>query len=291
MIQYLTHTVVVVVFLAVSSFAHQNLIKPLDRSNYGLQRKNVISTCSYTSYHISILQKSPHIHHVCSFGSNTDTHFTCMRRVYRLQYLLHLTVEEDVCVFVLGEQMDSAPSLLLSPVLLAGVWHERATGHGNQRGVMSPPTLSGPPISLSGRHLPHLQPHSSLEILLPKDPAKREGELLQIWLTRALGGELRPACCNHLCSPSLLSDFRTIGGVEWLSGGLGVICLCVCVHMQQIYACHLADWLSSLRCWMLRHDWVPEKAHNPATSSLSKFMGWIKGLCDGWRSVIKQITG
>lgn len=130
------------------------------------------------------------------------------------------------CVLVSGEQMDSATSLLLSSVLLAEVWHHCATGHGNQKGVMSSPQDLP---TLSGQHLPHLQSvaarRSAPQGLLEKaegeyccksDSCRLSGRSQPVVATSAT-----PACC-------LTGDNRRCGmGVWW------AMLYSVCVHVSE----------------------------------------------------------
>lgn len=142
--------------------------------------------------------------------------------------------------FVSGQQMDSAASLLSFPlsVLLIGVWHQRATGHGNQRGFMSSPLR--PAISMSGRHLPTPPPAAAWRSCSQRTFAERRrgGESLQIWLLQALGE--KSACWGPFCSPSLLSDWlrdnRRCGrGVCWAVMPTVCTCVSVCVHLRWLH--------------------------------------------------------
>lgn len=133
-------------------------------------------------------------------------------QTWSLPYLLFLWVRQPCClmcalwaytvsasscsicrrmpVSLCGEQMDSAPSLLLSSVLLARVWHERATGHGNQRRVMSAPTPAAadlPLVWVVGICFVY-GPSAAWRSFSLRTLEGRE--LLQIWLAQALRGEV-----------------------------------------------------------------------------------------------------
>lgn len=146
-----------------------------------------------------------------------------------------------MCVFVSGEQMDSAPSPLLSCVLLAGVWHERATGHGNQkRSHVIPP---GPPISSSGRHLPHLQPTAAWRSFSLRTLGERERGELQIWVRQALGGEVSLLWPLLQPQPAVwLLDNRRCGMAVWWAV-MSCVCVCECVRVCATNVCMSFSWL------------------------------------------------
>lgn len=141
--------------------------------------------------------------------------------------------------FVRREQMDTAAVVCVTCRSVTRVCH----GAWEPKRSRVIPPLSGPSITLNGRHLPPPQPHSSLEILLPKDPgAEWEGYLLQIWPPQAPTevGLLWPLLQAGLAV--CLWDKR-----RW---GVGVWCGWW-VETQIIYAGNLVDWFISLRFWML----------------------------------------
>lgn len=83
-----------------------------------------------------------------------------------------------MCVFVSGEQMDSAISLCCChPYYLQECDMSVPWGMGTKEESCHPTTLPPrPPISLSGRHLPHLQPTAAWSSFSPRTLGKREGE-------------------------------------------------------------------------------------------------------------------
>lgn len=192
-------------------------------------------------YIISLTSSNPNVTHTASniifYFVSGDAHCKCVLSVHST---CRGSLWRRMCVFVSGEQMDSAPSPLLSCVLLAGVWHERATGHGNQkRSHVIPP---GPPISSSGRHLPHLQPTAAWRSLSLRTLGERErggaADLSQAGprgrSQPAVATSAAPACC------------LTFGQWEVWNGclvGCDVLCVYVSAYVSvpQMYACHLVD--------------------------------------------------
>lgn len=83
-----------------------------------------------------------------------------------------------------------------------------------------------PPSYRAAQHLPPLQPRS--EIFSQRTDGEREGEPLLKCDPCRLSGE-KSACCGPCCSPGLLSDSGTMGGVEREAVAL-MFCMCVCVH-------------------------------------------------------------
>lgn len=113
-------------------------------------------------------------------------------------------------------------------------------GMGTKRGVMSSPP--GPPISSSGRHLPHLQPTAAWRSLSLRTLGERErggaADLSQAGprgrSQPAVATSAAPACC------------LTFGQWEVWNGclvGCDVLCVYVSAYVSvpQMYACHLVD--------------------------------------------------
>lgn len=191
-----------------------------------------------------------------------------------------------MCVCLCVRRADGQCNLspLLSSVLLAGVWHERAVGHGNQRGVMtSHPRQALPLVWVVGICL--IYSPQQLGAPFPRGHLEKErGSLLQIWPMWALGGRSRSVVATSAATVCCLTawDNRRCGMGVWY--GLWWVCMCMCVivyPLSQIYASHLVDWLISLRCWLLKHCWVLKNAHNLATSLASTFMGWSERVSGG----------
>lgn len=187
----------------------------------------VSSICSCTFFHISyITTPSCHTHgHTssCPLGE-TETLILNVCTVSIQQYLLHLSAEEAACVFVSEEQMDSAPCHLY---YLQECDMSVPRGMGTKEESCHPPA-DLPLVRVASICLIYSSLTAAWRSFSQRTHGEREGELLQIWPMQALRGEV--SLFGHFCSPSLLSDWGTIGGVEWVSGGCDVVCACVCTY-------------------------------------------------------------
>lgn len=151
----------------------------------------------------------------------------------------------STCVFVSGEQMDSVPSPPLSYILLAGVWHECAAGHGNQRGVMSsPPDL--PLVWVASICL--IYGLQQLGDPLPKDTWRKRGggggELLQLWLLQALGGQVSLLWPLLQPQPAVLlwDNRRCELGVWWAVMFPPCVYMCASVCLECVRVIWLIGW-------------------------------------------------
>lgn len=148
---------------------------------------------SLTSYNSRVTDMAPSIiFYFCRRDRNTHVSIdsTCCISLCR-----------RMCGFVSGEQMDSAPSLLLSSILLAGVcvtWVCHRAWEPKRSHVIPPGTA----IS-SSQHLPHLQPAAAWRSFSLRTLGERDGGVAAD-LTHAgprgrsqpaVATSAAPACC------------------------------------------------------------------------------------------------